>query len=147
MSKSTMVWATKYRLLSPKSIKDGTWREDGAKEELYSKLVPRAFVEDRNSHQNNELYVIDEEKTIELMEDRENSVKENAIKKQKENATTADLIDAIAGKLTKDDTKSTEPDESWTAKELKTYCKDNDISFRGNPSKKTLLELIYNEEE
>lgn len=146
MSNSVMVWATKYKLLSPISLKDGKWDKGGAKQEIHSKLMPRAFVEDRNKHDNNELYVIDEEKTAELMKQREVSIAENQERAKRESLTQADLIEAIAGGL-KNNAKSSEPDESWSASDLKEYCKKNSISFKGNPGKGKLLDLIYNNEE
>lgn len=147
MSKSAMVWATKYVLKSPISLKDGTWDKNGAKEEVHSKLLPRAFVEDRNAHNNNELYIIDEEKTTELMKLREQSIIENKERAKRESLTQADLIEAIAGGIKSKPSKSSEPDDTWTAKELKDYCKENSISFKGNPGKDKLLELIYSNEE
>lgn len=146
MSKSVMVWATKYKLLSPISLKDGKWDKSGAKQEIHSKLMPRAFVEDRNSHDNNEIYVIDEVKTAELMKQREISIAENQERAKRESLTQADLIEAIAGGL-KNNSKSSDPDDTWTPAELKDYCKKNSIPFKGNPSKVKLLDLIYNNEE
>lgn len=147
MSKSAMVWATKYKLLSPISLKDGKWDKSGAKEEVHSKLMPRAFVEDRNAHDNNELYVIDEERTAELMKQREQSIVENNERAKRESLTQADLIEAIAGGIKSKEVKSSEPSESWSVKELKDYCKENEISFKGNPGKDKLLQLIYSNEE
>lgn len=150
MSNSSMVWATKYQLLSPLSLKDGKWDKNGAKKELKSGLVSRQFVEDRNSHDNNELYVIDEEKTAELMKQREVNSKLNVEKAKREQVGFADLVEGLTKAVAKPlntNSKSSEPDESWTAKELKEYCKDNNISFRGNPGKDKLLELINSNEE
>lgn len=71
---SHMVVATKFRIKVPISTKLGTWDVKGAKENLGSKIVTRAFVEDRNSHHNNELYVIDEEATKEMLKKRQANI-------------------------------------------------------------------------
>ncbi len=105
-----MVWAKKWKLLTPQSIKDGTFKINGQKEEGHDwKLVARQFVEDRNSFLardktgrviegvklNNEWYEIDEDKTAELMKVREEKIKEQAEKRQKERIGQSDLVDGI----------------------------------------------------
>lgn len=95
--KSTMVWATKYQLKTPKSIQQGTFDPNGQKEEQGSRLLPRDWVEDRNSQENNELYVVDEEYTAQLMKQREQNIIDNAEKAKFDNVGTADLVKAIAG--------------------------------------------------
>jgi len=93
-----MVVATKYQLKNPISLKSGTWDEKGHKEEIRTSIVPRAFVEERNSHKNNEIYVIDEEATAEMLIKREEQIKLNEIKAKREKMSTADLVEAVQGK-------------------------------------------------
>jgi hypothetical protein len=95
-----MVVATKYRLETPKSINKGTWDEKGAKTKLTTKLVPRAYVEERNSTNNRELYIIDEEATKEFLAQREANIKSKANKKVSSNETAdaiKDLAEALKG--------------------------------------------------
>lgn len=93
MSQSTMVWAVKYRLLTPISITKGTFRKDGQKEALDTgKLVPRQWVEDRNSMDNNELYEIDEERTLEIMQEREKNIAKNNANDKFKNLSVAEAL-------------------------------------------------------
>ena len=152
-----MVVATKYKLTQPLSINAGTWNKDGAKEEVHTKIVPRAFVEDRNYHNNNELYIIDEAATDEMMEQRELNIIENAKKAKREKMSTSDLIDAIVGskedkpkkeKKVKEVAKTIDvmdvdtPNIGWTLEALQTYCRDNDIKHHHANKEAKLLELI-----
>jgi len=74
MSNSLMVVATKYRLKETLSVKAGTYNKKGSKENLGKKIVARAYVEDRNSHENNELYIIDEQATEEMVAKRQANI-------------------------------------------------------------------------
>lgn len=97
MSKIDMVVAKKYQLLVPKSIKDGTWDLNGSKKLIHdNKILPRFYVEQRNDFNNNELYVIDEVATAEMLEKREENIKKQAEQKKRENITMADLVDTVA---------------------------------------------------
>ncbi len=87
---STMVVATKYKL----SRLNGAWSKE-QKTKICTKVVSRQFVEDRNSHDNNEYYIIDEEATAELQEKRQEQIQLNAVKKAKKNLDQTDLIDAF----------------------------------------------------
>lgn len=69
-----MVVATKFQLKEPISQKDGTWNTKGRKENLGTKIVKRSYVEDRNSHHNNEIYIIDEAATDKMVEDRQRNI-------------------------------------------------------------------------
>jgi hypothetical protein len=143
MSKnSLMVVAKKYKLLTPISIVAGTFDKKGQKEFVHKKIVPRQFVEDRNSHNNNELYVIDEEATKEMILMREEELKKNEIKKAKENVSMSDLVTAIAGNSESQSYPDDEPNKDWTVKQLKAYCKDNGIKFHHKAKEAKLLELI-----
>lgn len=98
MSKTILVSATKYRLKVAKSIIEGTWEKDGQREKIHTKVLARKFVEDRNAHDNNEHYVIDEKKSIELTEEREKNIIKNAAQAKREKMTMADLVETIANK-------------------------------------------------
>lgn len=96
-SQSQMVWAKKWQLKTPLSLKAGTYDPNGTKEMKHDwKLVPRDWVEYRNSQPNNELYEVDEEETDRLMELREENIKLQEEKKKKESVSNADLVGAIA---------------------------------------------------
>ena len=140
-----MVVATKYILSTPLSLKKGTWKNDGSKKEIHTKIVPREFVEERNSHNNNEVYVIDEDATKKMLAQREDNIKKNAENKKKESLTTADLIDAIV-KPKKESKKKVEKVDSkfdsMDLDELKQYCQDNDIKYHHKAGKEKLIELI-----
>jgi hypothetical protein len=152
-----MVVATKYKLKETLSINAGTWRKDGAKEKIHTKIVSREFVENRNSHNNNELYIIDEDATLEMMEQRELNIIENAKKAKRDKMDMSDLIEAVVGtkeakpKKTRKAVKEVEPvNEStgsvdmsdWTLEELQQYCRDNDIKHHHANKEAKLLELI-----
>lgn len=99
-NQGVMVVATKYRLTQPVSMKEGTWNKKSGKEKIHTKIVSRAFVEDRNSHENNELYVIDEQATIEMQEKRNANINsKNGVETKK--VPMAD--DTITHVLTKKD--------------------------------------------
>lgn len=99
MSKSTMCYATRYQLRVAISAKKGIYDKNGQKDDKGSKVVSRAYVEARNSQVNNELWIINEVETSRLMALREQNIQKNAIKKQRDGATQADLIDAIKGAI------------------------------------------------
>jgi hypothetical protein len=95
---SAMVVARKYRLLSPISIKNGTFDKDGAKKLIHdNKIIPREFVEQRNSFNNNELYVIDKKATELYLKQREEQILINQEKAKKDKLSVSDLVDAIKG--------------------------------------------------
>jgi hypothetical protein len=94
MSNSLMVVVNKYELQV--RLAGGKYQEDGQKKLLQEgKVVPREWVEYRNSQNNNELYVIDEEATAELEKQRELNIKEAQAKAAKDNVSQADLVDAL----------------------------------------------------
>jgi len=94
---SQMVFARKWQLKTPVSIKSGTFDKKGSKEMKHDwKLVPRYWVEQRNSHDNNEWYEVDEEMTADAMILREKNIKLNEEKREKESVSTSDLVGAIA---------------------------------------------------
>ena len=91
---SNIVIASKYKLLTRRN---GSYDKDGTKElEQKDKVLNRSYVENRNKHDNNELYVIDEEKTKEILKLREVEIEENSIKRKKESLGQSDLIDVMA---------------------------------------------------
>ena len=117
-----MVVATKYRLTNPISIKSGTWDKKGAKVEVHTKIVQRSFVESRNEHDNQELYVIDEDATDKMMVTREDNILKNAAKEKRDSATTADLIESIAGAVS---AKKETPAKKVEDKNLHTLSKED----------------------
>ena len=104
-NQSHMVVATKYRLKEMKSQKDGTWNLKGSKEDLGTKILKRSFVEDRNSHQNNELYVVDEKKTEEMLELREANIEAKKNGTKVIPAVKEPVVETITHVLTKEDLK------------------------------------------
>lgn len=140
---STMVFAAKYKLLEPLSLQEGTWNPEGRKKLVKEVIIPRRVVEDRNAHNNNELWVIDEEKTAALMKEREQNIIKNAEKAKKERTSTADLVDAIVSVATpKLKAKSKDPDETWSTGDLKEYLDDLGVDYDKRSGAKKLLELI-----
>jgi hypothetical protein len=154
-----MVVATLHRLKEGVRYREGVWSDPGRYEEISTKIVSRQFVHDRNGHNNNENYTIDEKATAELMVKREANIIENAEKDKRSKMTTSDLVDAIVGKkeskpvkksekpITREDTVSIElpegdPSEEWTLGQLQHYCKINDIKFHHASKAPKLLELI-----
>ncbi len=165
--KSYMVVASKYQLEVP-IVGKTAYKTDGQKIlKQKDKIVPRHYVENRNSHPNNELWVIDEEKTAKMVVQREKNIIANLEKDRREKVSTADLVDAIAGKVAKDvvpkvvpietvkepvkETSSTndseqplegEPNEEWTIPQLKEYCDSNSITYHAASGVNKLMELI-----
>lgn len=91
-----MVVATRYRLRTPISIKEGTFDPNGDKVQLGKpKFLSRAYVEQRNSFSNNELYIIDEEATKAYYEQRDANIEANALKEASKNVTAQDLVNAL----------------------------------------------------
>ena len=135
-NKSQMVVAEKFQLTEPLSINGGTWRKDGRKQLVHRKVVSRQFVEDRNSHDNNELYVIDEEASLELEAQRTLNIKEKEENAKREKLTTADLIDAMVNKTSK---KVEEPREIDL---LRAECDELNIEYSPRAGVKKLKELL-----
>jgi len=143
-----MVVAAKYRLTEFVSIQQGTYKQDGSRELIFAKkIVPRAYVEEQNAQQNNVLWIIDEEATLEMIQERERNIVENAKRAEREKLTTADLIEAIAKGNTKavqvkeEVVKSETPDNTWSKEELQQYLDENDISYSPRHGKAKLIEL------
>lgn len=156
-NKSLMVVATKYKLLAPESILQGTFKKDGPKEMVHKKTVLRKFVEDRNSHNNNELYIIDEEATAEMLILREKNIVENVAKKKREKTSTSDLVEAIHLLVPKDASApvsqpvATANDITghngtlfvdMTEGELRQYSVDNGIEQHHKAKEKGLIKVI-----
>ncbi len=101
--KSLMVVATKYRLKETVSVTKGTYNKKGSKENLGKKIVARAFVEDRNSHENNELYIIDEKATEEMVIERQKNIdKKNGVVVEEE-VVVPEGDEKVMHTLTKED--------------------------------------------
>jgi len=151
---SKLVLVEKYQLKVPiPGSKGQKYDKNGQKELIHGKrLVDRIFVEHRNSQDNNELYILFEEETKELMDKREQNIKNNAVLKAKENVGMADLVDALRGnpapkeeetappkKETALPPPSPEPDqgagvqtnsyEGKTVDELKKLCDEKGIEY------------------
>lgn len=99
-NQSHMVVATKYKLTEATSLKQGTFNKNGSKKKIHTKIVKRSFVEDRNSHNNNELYVIDEAATEEMEARREANINAKSGKPAKVVELNKDVITHV---LTKED--------------------------------------------
>jgi hypothetical protein len=114
MENSEIVWAEVYELVRPISQKEGTYDKDNPS---YRKLIRnggpmlRSYVEQRNAHVNNELIIIDEEKTLELVKNREAKAKEALEKKAAKKVSGEQIAGALTEILTKatDDKKAPEP--------------------------------------
>lgn len=91
---SNIVVANKYKLLTRR---DGKYDPTGTKEMTQlGKVLKRSYIDERNLHDNNEWYEIDEEATKDLLKQREISLQENELKRKKESLGQADLIDVMA---------------------------------------------------
>ena len=91
---SNIVVANKYKLLTRR---DGKYDPTGTKEMTQlGKVLKRSYVDERNLHDNNEWYEIDEEATKDLLKQREISLQENELKRKKESLGQADLIDVMS---------------------------------------------------
>ena len=149
---STLVWATLYQLKTYDVLKDGTWKVNGTREDLGSKLVSRQHVEKFNHglkgevHLRNKMYVTDEAKTKELMKDREVSIQAQAVVKKKEQVGQSDMVDAILNLASNKGGAQPKAKkvEDMDVKELKVYCINNDIDFHHASGKAKLLENIHN---
>lgn len=101
---SKMVVAKKYELQAQRV--DGSQKsydKQGQKKLIHgNKQMPLEWVEDRNSQSNNELYVIDEEATVELESLRAESIKNKETEKKNEKLTVSDLLSAINGDAPKE---------------------------------------------
>ena len=91
---SNIVVANKYKLLTRR---DGKYDPTGTKEMTQlGKVLKRSYIDERNLHDNNEWYEIDEEATKDLLKQREISLQENELKRKKESLGQADLIDVMS---------------------------------------------------
>lgn len=138
---SNYVVADKY-ILQAKS--NGKYLKEGTRQLVQKgKVLPRTYVEDRNSHENNELYVIDETATEELQELRAQSLKENEAKRKKESLTQADLVDAMvkmAGAVKGDSKESSNEDEE--KEELRAKLDELGVKYSNRAGVKKLKELL-----
>ena len=148
--------ASKYEL--EVKIKGGTaYQEDGQKTLVHeNKFISRWWVEDRNLHNNNELYVIDEEATDAAYIKREKNQKENALKAKRENVTMADLVGVVAEAVSDKPKKKAKKVEEIkdveveidldadSIESLRARCEALNIKYHHKAGKEKLLELIKN---
>lgn len=111
-----MVMASKYRLKEFKSVQQGLYDQEGSKELIHeNKLIARDYVEMRNSEENNELYVIDEDATKAYLKQREENVKENEEKAKRASVSQDDILKALiedkAEQKSKKETRGRKPKE------------------------------------
>lgn len=158
MENSQMVVATKYRLLEPQSLKDGSYNVNGSKKDLGTKVVLRSFVEERNSQKNNELYVINEVATVKFYEQREKNIEDNKAREQKEKVSNADLVDAlvknISAKSESKPKKEEKPKEEkkeeissfseLSNEEIQEQLKAKGVEFHHKAGRSKLIELLTN---
>lgn len=161
---SKLVWAARYKLTEPISVKNGVFNTKGGKKLMFERLVNRAYavkcnkaglmfddqgkeIEGRRS--NNEIYLIDEEKTAKLMALRDENIIKNAEKKRKESLGQSDLVDAIKGLTFASENKSPSNGQTTEVKkdspklvDLRKYCDDNGIEYHHKAGEKKLQELI-----
>jgi hypothetical protein len=93
---STLVWAAKYELKVKIPGDSGAYDLNGTKVLVKEGLMPRNFVESRNEQHNNELFVIDEEKTAELDELREANLAKSKEKEKAKDVSVTEALQAIA---------------------------------------------------
>lgn len=144
-----MVMASKYEL-QVKIPGKTAYQKDGQKKQVHgNKAMPRWWVEDRNSHENNEIYIIDEEATEKYNNSRAANVKANELKKKKANVSMADLVDvvaeAVADKPKKKAKKVEEVDNSSeedTVESLRAECDALEIEYHPRAGVKKLKELL-----
>jgi hypothetical protein len=131
---SKLVYAERYELeVNAGSKKVGNFSTTGQRKLTKKGLVDRIFVTQRIAvgiiykdgkaiegiRSNNELYVIDEEKTAELMKLRDENVIKNAEKAKKENLGQSDLVDAIKNLGVAQPATGGAPDQTVEIDELK----------------------------
>lgn len=153
---SQMVVATKYRLLEAVSLKDNKYNVNGSKENLGTKVIPRDYVEYRNSQVNNELYVIDEEATKEFEKQRGLNILKQLEEDKKAKVSNSDvvgaLVEAISGKQPKEkkEVKKEEVKEDVNEykgiedDELKAMLTEKGVSFHHKAGRSKLIELLTN---
>lgn len=147
-----MVYATKFKLRKGVTYKQGklydnsVWNNSGMIEEVHSRFLPRATVESRNAQNNNERYIIDEKKTLELLEEREGNIVKNAEQKRRESLTQADLIDAIAGNVTRPNNDSSKELKEALAKIKELESEKSKSTIIPNGSGKILFVDMSEEE-
>ena len=126
------VWADRYVLKELISVREGKYNQNGSKELKGSGLYLRSFVEARNLVDNNELYVIDEDKTSELMKTREENIKKQTEEKEKVKESKEDVLaNALLKALGK--TSTPEPEqvkEAVNFDALKDIIKEEDLGIR-----------------
>ena len=123
------VWADRYVLKELVSVREGKYNQNGSKELKGSGLYLRSFVEARNLVDNNELYVIDEDKTSELMKIREVNIKKQAEENEKVKESKEDVLaNALLKALGK--TKPEPVKEVIDFEDLKIIIKDEDLGIR-----------------
>ena len=127
------VWADRYVLKELVSVREGKYNQNGSKELKGSALYTRSYVVARNLVDNNELYVIDEEKTSELMKIREENIKKQAEENEKVKESKEDVL---ANALLKALGKTASPEPAKEVKEavnfdaLKEIIKEEDLGIR-----------------
>lgn len=156
---STHVVATKYRLLEAVSLKENKYNVNGSKENLGTKIVPRQYVEDRNSQVNNELYIIDEDATVEMLKKREQSIIENNAKAEKEKVSNADIVTALVNKISgnkevekpkkvekeaKKEVESNDEYAKYSTDDLKKQLESKGIEYHHKAGRSKLIELLTN---
>ena len=141
-----MVMASKYEL-QVKIPGKTAYQKDGQKKQVHgNKAMLRWWVEDRNSHENNEIYIIDEEATEEYNNSRAANVKANELKTKKANVSMADLVDvvaeAVADKPKKKVKKVEDLEDENTVESLRAECDALEIEYHPRAGVKKLKELL-----
>lgn len=171
---SNLVLAERWELKVPVGIKAGTWKVGGDKKLIMKKkLVSRDYVKsrlkagemkDKNGdviqgvRSNNELYILHEDETEKLMEQREKNIKAQAEAARKKNIGMSDLVDAISKQAptTNSVEKTTEnkdertdipsdspnPYEDKSVDELKAICDEKGLTYHPRSGVKKLIEII-----
>lgn len=156
---SNLVLAEKWELKVPVGIKAGTWKSDGDKKlKISKKLISRHFALSRieagkmyddkgelikNIRSNNELYILFEDETKEIMKTREKNIIENAEKERKNKMGMSDLVDAVnrtPEKLTKKSNKVVESNTELDR--LRVLCDEKGIKYHHAAKESKLNELL-----
>lgn len=157
MNTQDMVFAEKFILARV----NGKW-DTSTRTSKGVKLVPRQWVEDRNVQDNNEYYVIDEERSKGIPEAREANAIKNAERIKRKEVSQGDMVEALAAAIkgsSQEKPKVTKPKPSpkkeveknnqegidlaaASIDDMKAYCDDNGIEYHHKAGHGKLIELI-----
>lgn len=139
-----MVVAKEVSLKEVTSIKNGKFNQNGAYDVVHeSKIVPRHYVDRVNGEHGKKFYIVDEDATAELANERNKNLQRNAEEAKLKNVGTNDLLRALIA-----ESQAKQPIKEKSELDLlRERCDELGIEYKKTHGKSTLKGLIEKAEQ